>query len=168
MIQYSYLDTPIGQFTLYAIEDGVVYISLPGSDVMVATNWCEKVLGDTDLVESDTLLIHAKSELNEYFAGKRQSFGCDYLLFTSPFRKKSLEAVLEIPYGERQSYAQIAKKVGNARAVRAAGSANATNPLPILIPCHRVISSDGSLGGYGGGLEMKQWLLDHEMSYCNS
>ena len=121
MIQHSYLDTPIGQFTLYAVEDGVVYISLPGSDVMVATNWCEKVLGATDLVESETLLIHAKSELNEYFAGKRQSFGCDYLLFTSPFRKKSLKAVLEIPYGEQQSYAQIATIAGNRRAVRAAG-----------------------------------------------
>ena len=168
MIQYSYLDTPIGQFILYAVEDGVVYISLPGSDPIVATNWCERVLGDTELIDSDTWLVHAKSELNEYFVGQRQSFSFDHLLFTSPFRKKSLEAVLQIPYGQKQSYAQIAKKVGNARAVRAAGSANATNPLPILIPCHRVISSGGSLGGYGGGLEMKQWLLDHEFSYCNS
>jgi len=168
MIQYSYLDTPIGQFTLYAVEDGVVYISLPGSDPTVATNWCERVFGDTELIESDIWLVHVKSELNEYFEGQRQSFGCEHLLFTSPFRKKSLKAVLEIPYGEQQSYAQIATIAGNRRAVRAAGSANATNPLPILIPCHRVISSDGSLGGYGGGLEMKQWLLDHEQAFSIS
>ena len=168
MIQYSYLDTPIGQFTLYAVEDGVVYISLPGIDPNVATNWCERVLDDTEFIESDTWLVHAKNELKEYFAGQRQSFSFGHLLFTSPFRKKSLEAVLQIPYGKRQSYAQIAKKAGNARAVRAAGSANATNPLPILIPCHRVISSDGSLGGYGGGLEMKQWLLNHEQAFSNS
>ena len=134
----------------------------------MAKEWCEKVLGEKELIESHTWLVHAKNELNEYFSGQRQSFDCEHLLFTSPFRKKSLEAVLEIPYGERRSYAEIAKSAGNARAVRAAGSANATNPLPILIPCHRVISSDGSLGGYGGGLEMKQWLLDHEQTFSIS
>ena len=168
MIHYSNLETPIGQFTLYAVEDGVVYISLPESDPTVATNWCEKILGDTDVVESDMWIVHAKAELNEYFAGQRQSFECEYLLFTSPFRKKSLEAVRQIPYGEKQSYAQVANIAGNAHAVRAAGSANAKNPLPILVPCHRVISSNGSLGGYGGGQEMKQWLLDHEQTYCKS
>ena len=83
MIQHSYLDTPIGQLTLYAVEDGVVYISLPGSDPIVATNWCERVLGDTELIDSDTWLVHAKSELNEYFVGQRQSFSFDHLLFTS-------------------------------------------------------------------------------------
>ncbi len=165
MVQFSYLDTTIGKLTLYAVEDGVVYISLPKSEPTVATDWCEKVLGESEFIKSDTWLVHAKSELNEYFAGKRQSFSCYHLLFTSPFRKKSLEAVLKISYGEKQSYAQIAKTAGNARAVRAAGSANATNPLPLLIPCHRVISSDGSLGGYGGGLAMKQWLLNHEQNH---
>jgi methylated-DNA-[protein]-cysteine S-methyltransferase len=168
MVQYSYLDTPIGILTVYAVEGGVVYISLPGSNAAVAKNWSEKVLGETEFIESDIWLIHVKSELNEYFSGQRKSFSCDHLLFTSPFRKKSLEAVLQIPYGKKQSYAKIANNAGNARAVRAAGSANATNPLPILIPCHRVISSDGSLGGYGGGLQMKQWLLDHESSYYSS
>jgi len=167
MIQYSYLDTPIGKITIYAEENRVVYISLPGADPKTVTDWCERVC-KTEIIESEKRLVHIKSELKEYFAGKRQSFSFDHLLITSPFRKKSLEAVLKIPYGKKQSYAQIAKIAGNGRAVRAAGSANATNPLPILIPCHRVISSDGTLGGYGGGVEMKQWLLDHEQTHLSS
>ncbi len=164
MVHYSKVHTPVGEFTLYAVEEGVVYIALPQSNSNTAKTWCNQHLAEDTFVESTQWCEDAIAQINEYFSGERQNFTFEYILCTSPFRKKVLEAVATIPYGEVKSYAQIAQLAGNARAVRAAGSANATNPLPLVIPCHRVIASNGGLGGYGGGLKMKQWLLDHELT----
>jgi methylated-DNA-[protein]-cysteine S-methyltransferase len=112
------------------------------------------------------VLSQATSEIGEYLAGRRRTFGVpiDWSILTSDFQRLALRAVSAIPYGETSTYGAIAAKIGYPQAPRAVGRANATNPMPLVIPCHRVIGSDGKLHGYGGagGLKTKQWLLDLE------
>ena len=106
----------------------------------------------------------AKRELEEYFAGRRRNFSVPLDMDGTAFQKKVWKALSEIPYGEVRSYGQIARRVGNPKASRAVGSANGANPVAIIVPCHRVISGDGSLGGFGGGLTNKTYLLSLEKS----
>ena len=101
-------------------------------------------------------------QINEYFHGIRKSFNIPLFLKVPPFYKKVLMEVSNIKYGQTASYKDIAKNVGNKKAVRAVGTANAKNPITIIIPCHRIISANGSLGGYGSGLDKKLFLLEHE------
>jgi methylated-DNA-[protein]-cysteine S-methyltransferase len=108
------------------------------------------------------VLIQAENQLKEYFSGKRKKFELKLDWHGTDFQKKVWKALLSIPYGKTASYADIAKKVGTPKAVRAVGSANAKNPVCIIAPCHRVITSSGALGGYSGGLENKKLLLDLE------
>ncbi len=103
-----------------------------------------------------------KKQLDDYFAGKRVRFSFRYSMDSSPFRKKVYEAMKKIPYGKTISYRDLATQAGSPRAVRAAASACAHNPIVLFIPCHRVIGSDGSLHGYSAGLWRKKWLLDKE------
>ena len=112
------------------------------------------------------IIAQATCEIVEYLRGKRRKFAIpiDWSILGSEFRRTALRAVEAIPYGETRTYGQIATEIGYAHAPRAVGRANATNPMPLVIPCHRVIGSDGKLHGYGGagGLKTKQWLLDLE------
>ena len=101
-------------------------------------------------------------ELREYFAGKRTNFTVSLNLDGTPFQQRAWAAMRKIPYGKTISYAQQAKLIRSPRAVRAVGSANGANPIPIIVPCHRVVASNGGLGGYALGLAMKRWLLTHE------
>ena len=114
--------------------------------------------------EADTVAPYAK-ELREYLEGKRRefTFPIDWSIFR-PFQKEALQRVFEIPYGETRTYSEIAIEINRPRAYRAVGRANATNPMPLVIPCHRLIGTDGKLHGYGGGegLETKEWLLKME------
>lgn len=103
-------------------------------------------------------------QLDEYFAGERVKFDLMLAPAGTPFQQRVWQALLEIPFGETASYAEVARRIGSPRAVRAVGSANGRNPIAIVIPCHRVIASDGSLGGYGGGLDRKSFLLRLEGS----
>ena len=105
------------------------------------------------------------NQLDEYFSGERKIFHIDVILKGTEFQRKVWNTLKEIPYGVTVSYAMIAGKIGNKKAVRAVGNANNKNPVSIIIPCHRVIGSDGSLTGYGGGLWRKKWLLEHEGAY---
>jgi methylated-DNA-[protein]-cysteine S-methyltransferase len=104
----------------------------------------------------------AARQLVEYFEGARSEFELELRPLGTEFQRAAWHALSQIPYGETRSYAQQAVRMGKPRAVRAVGRANATNPLPIVIPCHRVIGSDGSLTGFGGGIDAKRWLLAHE------
>ena len=106
----------------------------------------------------------AKRELQEYFAGRRRDFSVPLDMDGTDFQKKVWQALSEIPYGEVRSYGQIARRVGNPKASRAVGTANGANPVAIIVPCHRVIAGDGSLGGFGGGLANKTYLLTLEKS----
>ena len=110
------------------------------------------------------LIKRAAKQLREYFEGKRKDFDLPLLFTGTDFQKQVWEALLTIPYGETGSYGQIAAQVGRPKAARAVGMANNRNPIVIICPCHRVIGSNGSLAGYGGGLPLKQQLLDLERS----
>jgi methylated-DNA-[protein]-cysteine S-methyltransferase len=125
----------------------------------------DRVARATERRGSPTAQRHADRavrELREYFAGKRTTFTVVLDLDGTPFQQRAWAAMRKIPYGRTISYAQQARSMRTPRAVRAVGSANGANPIPIIVPCHRVIASDGSLGGYALGLTMKQWLLAHE------
>lgn len=116
-------------------------------------------------VEQETALIkEAYQQLSEYLKGERKEFDLPLNPKGTDFQKRVWRALCDIPYGETQSYKQIAKAVGNSKAVRAVGMANNRNPITIVVPCHRVIGADGKLVGYGGGLEMKEFLLRLEKS----
>ena len=110
----------------------------------------------------------AARELEEYFDGKRQSFDIPLDVEGTPFQKKVWQALCTIPYGETRSYGDIARQVGCPRGARAVGMANHDNPVAIIVPCHRVIATGGGLGGYGGGLQMKSYLLWHERQHARN
>ncbi len=112
--------------------------------------------------ESHPVVGEAVRQLREYFAGERRRFDLPLDMSGTEFQKRVWRALLEIPYGETRSYSHIAAAIGAPRAVRAVGAANGNNPIPIVVPCHRVIGASGRLVGYGGGLEMKRLLLDLE------
>ncbi|HEX2097114.1 MAG TPA: methylated-DNA--[protein]-cysteine S-methyltransferase [Solirubrobacterales bacterium] len=158
-VAYATVDSPFGPLLLAVTPRGVVRIGLPNQDQEtlledLATRVSPRVL------EAPTQLDDLRRELDLYFEGKLTDFDLplDWRL-TQGFRRKAQRAIARIPYGQTRSYTQIAASAGNQRAVRAAGTACGTNPLPIVVPCHRVLRSGGSLGGYGGGLPMKEALL---------
>jgi O-6-methylguanine DNA methyltransferase len=119
-------------------------------------------------VSKTPLLREAKEELIEYFAGKRRVFDLPISLSGTDFELSCWEALRAIPYAKTQSYADIARAIGRPRAFRAVGGANHRNPIAIIVPCHRVVGSDGSLVGFGGGLDVKKFLLDLERSNASS
>lgn len=161
-VAYCTIDTPIGSLLLAATPDGLVRIALPNEDQ-------ERVLAELAVRISPRILNapsrfdQAAREIGEYLSRSRRSFDLAIdLRLASGFRRSVLYHLLEIGYGATASYAQVAAASGNPRAVRAVGSACATNPLPLVVPCHRVLRSDGSLGGYAGGLDLKRRLLELE------
>jgi len=139
------IDSPIGALCLTE-SDGA----------LTALAW------DGDGADETPLLLEAERQLREYFSGRRRDFDLPLAPRGTPFQTAVWNALREIPYGEARSYASLAAAIGNPRACRAVGMANHRNPLPILIPCHRVVGADGSLTGYAGGLECKRFLLDLE------
>jgi methylated-DNA-[protein]-cysteine S-methyltransferase len=158
-VAYATTDSPFGTLLLAATPRGLVRVGLPNQDadallVDLATRVSPRVL------EAPAQLDQARRELDLYFEGKLTDFDLplDWRL-SRDFRRKVLRAIARIPYGQTRSYTQMATSAGNERAVRAAGTACGTNPLPLVVPCHRVLRSGGALGGYGGGLPMKQGLL---------
>jgi methylated-DNA-[protein]-cysteine S-methyltransferase len=149
---YSTLTTPIGELVVTADPDGAVTaLYLPNRRP------------DTrDWIRDDALLEPAVRQLREYFAGERTEFQLPLRPQGAPFQLQVWEALLKIPYGETASYGEIAREIGHPTAFRAVGAANGQNPIAIIVPCHRVIGSNGSLTGYGGGLPTKRALLDLE------
>ncbi len=148
-METAYIHTPLGIAKLEGDEDGLASITvlddkLPVSDVI------PEVLED------------AVYQLREYFDGRRQTFSLNLNPTGTEFQKRVWDALQEIAYGKTVSYLQLSKTLGDVKAIRAVASANGKNPLWIVIPCHRVIGSDGSLIGYAGGLHRKKWLLNHE------
>lgn len=151
------VDTPIGELLLVADEEGITYVAFAEENQAIHT--VDSTPGDTPI------LIQARTQLAEYFSQQRQEFDIPLSWPGSGeagFRGKAQRLLQTIPYGEIRTYKQLAIELGSPGAVRAVGSACATNPLPIFVPCHRITRSDGSLGGYRGGLEAKQWLLKLE------
>ncbi|GAA4051320.1 methylated-DNA--[protein]-cysteine S-methyltransferase [Arthrobacter methylotrophus] len=158
-IAYRTLDSPIGKLLLAATERGLVRVAFDVEDHDAVLQLLAEKLSPRILF-SPARLDSAARELNEYFAGSRHSFDLplDFSL-SRGFRLSVLEHLPRIAYGHTESYAQVALAAGSPRAVRAVGSACATNPLPVIVPCHRVVKSDGSFGNYLGGTAAKRTLL---------
>ena len=155
---YTYATSPIGQLLLAGSADALQVIGFPHGD--------KARRADVGWERYDEPFKKTARQLNEYFAGDRQEFELDLAPDGTTFQVEVLEALRGIPYGETCTYRDIAVAVGRPKAVRAVGNANGRNPLPIVIPCHRVIGSDGSLTGFGGGIEVKHYLLDLEQQHC--
>jgi methylated-DNA-[protein]-cysteine S-methyltransferase len=163
-LAYANVDSPYGKLLLARTDRGVVKLALPShlgavvSDDEVLEELAAKV--SPRVLEAPARLDEARRQLDAYFEGKRQRFDVpvDWRL-SHGFTSRALHAVARIPYGKTRSYAEIAKAAGNERAFRAAGTACGHNPVPLIVPCHRVIQSGGGTGNYGGGPEMKRSLL---------
>lgn len=150
------LSTPIGQLTLAASNDGLTGIGLPNHPLSIPMNLSGEAAARRHLAA-------ALDALADYFAGERQVFdGIALVPKGTDFQLAVWRALYRIPFGETRSYGAIAREIGDPKAMRAVGLANGRNPLPIIIPCHRVIGANGALTGFGGGLPTKKWLLDFE------
>jgi methylated-DNA-[protein]-cysteine S-methyltransferase len=158
-VAYATSDSPFGPLLLAATTRGLVKLSLPGHDPEQALEDLAARISPR-VLEAPARLDRARRELDLYFEGKLTEFDLplDWRL-SKDFRRRALRAIDRIPYGKTRSYTEIARSAGNERAVRAAGTACGANPIPIVVPCHRVLRSGGALGGYGGGLPMKEALL---------
>jgi len=155
-IYYSHVNSPVGPLLAAVSDRGLAALEFGRGQI--PAGW----------VESDEKTAPYVRQLKEYFAGRRRQFDLPLDLRGTDFQKRCWRELLKIPYGETRSYADIARAIGNPAAVRAVGLANGQNPIAIIVPCHRVIGSDGSLTGYGGGLETKRKLLELEGALSGS
>jgi len=157
MMYYCYLDTPIGELLLAGDDDALCLVGFPEGSMRREP--------ESDWIYSEKPFAAAREQLTDYFDGNLQSFDLNLRPAGTEFQRKVLAELQKIPYGTTTSYGDIAKKIGNPKAMRAVGAANGRNPIPIIIPCHRVIGSSGDLVGFGGGLPTKEALLRHEMEH---
>lgn len=154
---YCYLDTPIGELLLAGTDKALCTIGFPKGSMRRDP--------EADWIFNEKPFAEASKQLLEYFAGDRQSFDLPIALEGTDFQLSVLDALQEIPYGATASYGDIARRIGRPKAVRAVGAANGRNPIPIVVPCHRVIGSHGDLTGFGGGLDTKEALLRLEAEH---
>lgn len=156
-LYYSYMESPVGDLLLAGTRKELKVIGFSAG---------KKARGaDPTWERWDEPFRRVKKQLEEYFAGTRKTFELDLAPDATPFQSRVLAQLQAIPYGATWSYRDVAERLGNPGAVRAVGNANGSNPIPVIIPCHRVIGSDGSLTGFGGGLDAKRYLLDLELRY---
>jgi methylated-DNA-[protein]-cysteine S-methyltransferase len=153
---YGIYSSPVGDLLLTSDGEALTGLHLPRRDGSAAPpagpGWRRE----------DAAFRSARDQLRAYFEGELRTFQVPLRLAGTPFQRLAWEALLTIPYGATLSYAEQARRIGRPRASRAVGAANGRNPIALIIPCHRVIGADGTLTGYGGGLELKRWLLEHE------
>lgn len=147
----QYYHSPIGPIGIIEEEQAITRILYPG-----------EILEEVVKEEETSLLKEAKKQMDAYFANQLQQFDLPLRPVGTPFMQEVWKALLDIPYGELRSYKDIAEAVGRDKAYRAVGLANNRNPIPIIIPCHRVVGANGKLVGYGGGLEIKEYLIELE------
>jgi methylated-DNA-[protein]-cysteine S-methyltransferase len=148
-IRYSYCPSPVGNLLLVTSSEGLAQINFPRRGQAADPDW----------VEAEDSLAEPIRQLRAYFTGSLKEFELPLAPQGTPFQQKVWSEVRRIPYGETISYGELARRIGDPKASRAVGRANGSNPIPIIIPCHRVIGSNGKLTGYGGGLDIKQKLL---------
>jgi len=161
-IAIAYYESPVGRLVLKANEDFLTELNFVEEDERLAITSSNSVSKKQELI-----LQKCKMQLNEYFSGQRKNFDIPFIQNGTEFQQKVWESLLQIPFGRTISYLQLSKNIGNKKSIRAVGTANGRNNLAIVVPCHRVIGSDGSLTGYAGGLWRKQWLLEHENKFEN-
>lgn len=147
---FCHYESPVGRLMLGG-EQKLEFISFPKGKSVISAG--------SDWIHDENRFSDALSQLDRYFNGSLTRFSLEYSLTGTPFQQRVWQALAKVPYGTTISYGELARRVGNAKAARAVGMANAKNPLPIVIPCHRVIGKNGTLTGFGGGLDVKQKLL---------
>ena len=146
-----HIESPIGRLKLCADGDGLCALRFAATG---------------EEMDAAPVLMQAERELEEYFAGRRISFSVPLSMHGTPFQLRVWRALTEIPYGETLSYGELARRIGNPKACRAVGMANHVNPLPVFVPCHRVVGANGGLTGYAGGLDIKRLLLELEREHA--
>jgi methylated-DNA-[protein]-cysteine S-methyltransferase len=162
-VAYATMDTPIGTVVVAATKKGLVRVVLPGASLdEVLMDLAENV--SPRVMAYPRRLDEARHELEQYFEGQRERFELplDWRLSPPGFYRRVLRATAKVPFGQVITYTEAAERAGSPRAFRAAGTAVGSNPIPIVVPCHRVVRTDGDIGNYGGGPEMKRFLLDLE------
>jgi methylated-DNA-[protein]-cysteine S-methyltransferase len=153
-LQYTTIDSPIGELLLLGDGHALrgLYMQEGRKPIRIAPGWEPSTAPFADV----------RAQLDEYFVGRRTTFDIPFVMDGAPFERQVWRALEDIPYGETVSYGEIARRVGQPSAARAVGLANGRNPIAVIVPCHRVIGADGTLTGYGGGLERKRLLLELE------
>jgi methylated-DNA-[protein]-cysteine S-methyltransferase len=156
MTCFTYIDSPIGRLLLATDGEALtgLYMDTPSHPPRGLDGWTPDPAAGP--------LPQAVRQLGEYFTGSRREFDLPLRMQGTEFQQRAWRSLMQIPYGKTRSYGEQAKSIGNPNASRAVGLANGRNPIAIVVPCHRVIGADGSLTGFGGGLERKRWLLAHE------
>ncbi|SFB78113.1 methylated-DNA-[protein]-cysteine S-methyltransferase [Parapedobacter composti] len=152
--QEAFLQTPLGTAAIKGHARGLVSITVVDADAAAAPS-----------ATIPAALAVAAEQLQEYFAGERTTFQLRLDFRGTAFQQRVWQALLDIPFGKTCSYLELARKLGDVKAIRAVAAANGQNPFWIVVPCHRIVGSDGSLTGYAGGLWRKKWLLEHENPY---
>lgn len=158
-----YYQSPVGILEINILDGHINEILFIDKEDEIKMNNSSGNISPKDKI----ILKKCTQQLDEYFSGKRNEFDFPMAQKGTPFQLKVWDELMNIPYGKTISYLQLSKNIKNEKAIRAVGTANGRNNLPIVVPCHRVIGSNGSLTGYGGGLWRKQWLLEHENKYAN-
>ena len=156
VVCYSIYSSPIGELLLTSDGDALTGLSMCQHRGRPAQG------PEAGWQRDDSVFQAVREQLDAYFAGRLRDFELPLRMAGTPFQHQVWEGLRAIPYGETVSYAELARRIGRPGASRAVGSANGRNPIAIVVPCHRVIAADGTLGGYGGGLDRKEWLLQHE------
>jgi methylated-DNA-[protein]-cysteine S-methyltransferase len=159
---HTTVDSPVGPLLLTADDTGLTRVLFPrtrGVPARVDDGW---VADDGAHGTASAVLASARAQLGDYFAGRRRTFDLPLAPAGTPFQRRVWEALRTLGFGETVSYAELARRAGAPGAARAIGAANGRNPIPVVVPCHRVIGADGTLTGFGGGMAAKEWLLAHE------
>lgn len=151
----TFLNSPVGYLRLTSTKTALVTVNFSDE------------FGE-DSVKLPEILLQTKQQLIEYFEGKRFSFQLNLAPEGTAFQQKVWKQVEKVPFGQTATYLEIARQIGSTKYTRAVGLANGKNPIPIIIPCHRIIGSNGKLTGYAGGLKRKRWLLQHELTYSSN
>jgi AraC family transcriptional regulator of adaptative response/methylated-DNA-[protein]-cysteine methyltransferase len=166
MIKTTTIETPLGEMTAAATKEGICFLAFTDRKIMDEAFKGLSYIFNTGIKRGGNKHLRAlRKQLKEYFRGKRKEFSLSLITPGTDFQQTVWNHLKKIPYGSTISYLEQAEQLENKKAARAVASANGANRVAIIIPCHRVIGSDGTLIGYGGGLERKKWLIDHEKKY---
>jgi O-6-methylguanine DNA methyltransferase len=166
MILATYIDTPIGQMVAGAMDNGVCLLEFMESKALKKDMHDLSIQWKAEFTEGENFILEKlKIQLGEYFNGLRKEFNVPLIISGTLFQKKVWEELMNIPFGLTQSYSNQYRAINKTGSIRAVASANGRNKICIIIPCHRVIGSNGQLSGYSGGLIRKKWLLDHERKH---
>ncbi len=166
VIRYTGLPSPVGPVYIASGSDGVCALNFRGNSEQRLISYLKKSFPEAEIIADRNANINAVKQLKEYFAGQRRQFDLRLAPKGTEFQRQVWSKLETIPYGETRSYAEVAAMVKRPKAYRAVGNVNHRNPIPIIVPCHRVVASNGGLGGYAGGLKLKTALLDFERSHA--